>query len=207
MYFSVVSSTSCLALLVAGCAGQNTTAGNSTNSPFSTNNYVGKRMQATVTGYGGCLTEAMACGLSGSPGKDPTAAMSAYLIPHNNGVCGSCWKLSNIRGLNYTGTNGNVPPKVGAPLESDAEGMVVMVNNACAPSADQYKPDAVGQCSQEHDGVGSTDKLGSETVLDLCEETDAVMRMWNQTKSGMAVADVVGVPCSEWSGTIRKVPW
>lgn len=164
-------------------------------------------MQATVTGYGGCLTEAMACGLSGLPGKDPTAAMSAYLIPHNNGVCGSCWKLSNIRGLNYAGTNSNVPPKVGAPFECDAEGMVVMVNNACAPGADQYNPGAVGQCTQEHDGVGSTDKLGSDTVLDLCEEMDAVMRMWNQTTPGMAVADVVSVPCSEWSGTIRKVPW
>ncbi len=195
-----------LASLVAGtCSPDDITTENSTSSPLSTNSYVGKTMQATVTGYGGCLTEAMACGLSGSPGKDPTAAMSAYLIPHNDGVCGSCWKLSNIRGLDYFGSG--VSPKVGKPFDSDAEGMVVMVNNACSPGADQYRAGAVGQCAQEHNGEGGTDKLGSETVLDLCEDTDAVMTMWNQTKPGMAVADLVGVPCSEWSGTIRKVPW
>ena len=100
-----------------------------------------------------------------------------------------------------------MPPKIGLPFDSDAEGMVVMVNNACSPGADQYRAGAVGQCAQEHNGEGGTDKLGSETVLDLCEDTDAVMTMWNQTKPGMAVADLVGVPCSLWSGTIRKVPW
>ena len=161
-------------------------------------------MQATVTGYDGCLTEAMACGLSGSPGKDPTAAMSGYLIPHNDGVCGSCWKISDIRGLDYSA--GKVPT-IGAPFDSDAEGMVVLVNNACAPGADQYQPGAIGQCAQETHGLGATDRLGSETVLDLCVETEAVMRMWNSTKPGLVVANLVGVPCSEWSGTIRKVAW
>ena len=192
-------------LVISTCTPNDTSTENPTSPALSTNSYVGQTMQATVTGYGDCLTEAMACGLSGSPGKDPTAAMSAYLIPHNDGVCGSCWKLSNIRGLDYSLSG--VPPKIGAPFDSDAEGMVVLVNNACSPGADQYQAGAVGQCAQEHEGEGGADKLGSETVLDLCAETDAVVRIWNQTKPGMAVADLVGVPCEEWTGTVRKVPW
>ena len=191
--------------LVASIHVHNTTTTNSTQSPLSKSTYIGKKMQATVTGYGECLTQAMACGLSGSPGKDPTAAMSGYLIPHNDGVCGTCWQISAIRSLDYFGSD--VPPKIGKPFDSDAEGMVVLVNNACAPGKDQYRQGAVGQCAQNTKGVGGTDRLGSETVLDLCTETEAVTRMWNSTKAGMVVADVVGVPCSEWSGTIRKVAW
>ena len=193
--------------LVTSTHVQNITTTNSTHqSPLSTSAYIGKKMQATVTGYGGCLTQAMACGLSGSPGKDPTAAMSGYLIPHNDGVCGSCWKISDIRSLDYSAGSGT-PPSIGKPFDSEAEGMVVLVNNACAPGEDQYRPGAVGQCAQETRGVGAKDKLGSETVLDLCEDTDAVVTMWNSTKPGMVVADLVGVSCEEWSGTIRKVAW
>lgn len=43
--------------------------------------------------------------------------------------------------------------------------------------------------------------------LNLCEEFDAVVRTWNQMMPRMAVVDVVGVPCSKWSGTIRRVSW
>lgn len=176
--------------------------GNATMS--SSSGGTGRKMQATVTGYGTCLTQGMACGLTGSPGKQPTAAMSAYLIPkYGSGLCGTCWRVSNLRSLDY-GPNG--PPTVGGALKSPAgNGMVVLINNSCAPGADQTKPDAVGQCNQNHGGQGAKDRLGSDTVLDLCTETDAPMMVWGTAKAGMSVADVEEVDCGEWSGTVRKV--
>ena len=161
------------------------------------------KMQATVTGYEVCLTQGMACGLTGSPGRDPTAAMSLWLIPeYAKGTCGSCWKVSNIRKLNYT--NDGKPPTVGDKADSPrGEGMVVMINNSCTPGADQLEPGAVGQCAQKD--ANSLDKLGSNTVLDLCSETDAVEMFFGSEKPGMSVADIEEVDCSEWSGTITQV--
>ena len=162
----------------------------------------GRKMQATVTGYQDCLTQGMACGITGSPGKDPTGAMSGYLIPtYASGVCGTCWKLTNPRGLNYPG-NGQIPT-IGAPLNSpQGNGMVVLVNNACAPDGKQGQPDMIGQCDQTN--ANPKDKLGSETVLDLCSDTNAVEMLWGSPNPGLAVADLEEVSCSQWSGTIHK---
>ena len=162
----------------------------------------GKKLQATVTGYNNCLTQGMACGLTGAPGKDPTGAMSAYLIPqYGKGNCGTCWKLSNVRELNYPG--GGQVPTVGGPLKSpQGNGMVVLINNSCAPGPDQYQPGAVGQCAQSDSHP--TDKLGSQTVLDLCKDTNAVEMLWGSPNPGMAVADLEEVDCSEWSGHVSK---
>ena len=161
----------------------------------------GKKMQATVTGYGVCLTQGMACGLTGSPGKDPTAAMSAYLIPnYGKGNCGTCWRVTNARQLNFHGS-GQVPT-IGGPQASTKDGMVVMINNSCAPGQDQYRPGAVGQCTQTTSKP--QDGLGSATVLDLCKDTDAVQQFFGNPNPGMSVADVEEVDCSEWSGTKRK---
>lgn len=159
-------------------------------------------MQATVTGYADCLTQGMACGLTGSPGNDPTAAMSGYLIPsYGKGTCGTCWKLTNPRTLDFHG--GAQLPTIGAPLHSPrGDGMVVLINNSCAPGRDQYQPGAVGQCAQTE--ANPEDKLGSQTVLDLCRDTDAVSMLWGTPDPGMAVADIEEVDCSEWSGTVRK---
>ena len=190
MHLSDLYLISCLTLTVVG----NPLGGASTSG-------IGTRMQATVTGYSGCLTEGMACGLTGSPGKDPTAAMSAYLIPsYAKGTCGTCWKLSNVRGLNYK--TGQVPT-IGGPLNSpQGNGMVVLINNSCSPGKDQYQPGAVDQCAQTTSKP--TDKLGSQTVLDLCQDTNAVEMLFGTSKPGMAVADIEQVDCSEWSGTVRK---
>ncbi|MDI1493457.1 MAG: hypothetical protein OHK93_005247 [Ramalina farinacea] len=119
----------------------------------------GRKMQATVIGYGTCLTQGMACGVTGSPGKQPTAALSAYPIPkYGSGLCGTCWRASNLRGLDY---EGNGPPTVGGALKSPAgNGMVVLINNSCAPGADQTKPGAVGQCNQNHGGKGARTSWG-----------------------------------------------
>lgn len=182
----------------------NTSGTDNTAQPLSHGKSItgGRKLQATVTGYGVCLTQGMACGLTGSPGKDPTAAMSAYLIPkYGQGNCGTCWKLSNPRKLNYHSTG---VPKIGGPLNSPkGDGMVVMVNNACAPGKNQYGPSEIGQCTQNT--THPMDKLGSQTVLDLCTETDAVEMMWGASKAGLAVADIEEVDCSEWSGHIRHV--
>ena len=162
---------------------------------------VGKTLQATITGYSGCLTEGMACGLTGSPGKDPTGAMSAYLIPqYGKGTCGTCWKFSNLRELNYHGAN--TVPTVGGPMKSPkGNGMVVLINNSCSPGANQYGPGAVGQCAQTDSNP--RDKLGSQTVVDLCQDTNAVEMLFGSSKPGMAVGDIEEVDCSEWSGHVR----
>ena len=181
------------------------TAGNDSGNATMTASTggTGRKIQATVTGYGNCLTQGMACGLTGSPGKQPTAAMSAYLIPkYGAGLCGTCWRVSNLRSLDY---GGNGPPTVGGALKNPSgNGMVVLINNSCAPGADQTKPDAVVQCNQHHGGQGGKDKLGSDTVLDLCTETDAPIMLWGTAKAGMSVADVEEVDCGEWPGTVRK---
>ena len=80
--------------------------------------------------------------------------------------------------------------------------MVVLINNSCSPGKDQYEPGAVGQCAQTK--AHPTDKLGSQTVLDLCRDTNAVEMLWGTPKPGMAVADLEEVDCSEWSGTVKK---
>jgi len=80
--------------------------------------------------------------------------------------------------------------------------MVVLINNSCNPGEDQYQEGAVGQCAQTDSKP--TDNLGSQTVLDLCEDTNAATMLWNSTKPGMAVADIQQVDCSEWTGTVRK---
>ena len=189
---------------------------NSTMSPASG----GTKFQVTVTGYQVCLTQGMvcnlfpdicnsrrlitdqACGITGSPGKDPTAAMSAYLIPsYGKGNCGTCWKLSNPRTLDYHG-DGTVPTVAGPLNSPQGDGMVVLINNSCAPGADQEKPGAIGQCTQTN--ANPKDKLGSASVLDLCSETNAVPMFFGSSKPGLAVADVEQVDCSQWSGTIRK---
>ena len=82
--------------------------------------------------------------------------------------------------------------------------MVVLINNSCSPGKDQYQPGAVGQCAQTNSNP--KDKLGSQTVLDLCQDTNAVEMLWGTSKPGMAVADIEEVDCSEWSGTARKAP-
>ena len=80
--------------------------------------------------------------------------------------------------------------------------MVVLINNSCSPGKDQYQPGVVGQCAQTKDHP--SDKLGSQMVLDLCEDTDAVEMLWGTAKPGMAVADIEEVDCKEWSETVRK---
>ena len=159
-------------------------------------------MQATVTGYTDCLTQGMACGLTGSPGKDPTGAMSGYLIPtYGKGTCGTCWKLTNPRTLDFHGT-GQLPTIAGPLKSPKGDGMVVLINNSCAPGKDQYQPGAVGQCAQTN--ANPQDKLGSQTVLDLCRDTNAVSMLWGTPQPGMAVADLEEVDCSQWSGTVKK---
>lgn len=61
-----------------------------------------------------------------------------------------------------------------------------------------------GAMQSESWGQGGKDKLGSDTVLDLCTETDAPMMVWGTAKAGMSVADVKEVDCGEWPGTVRK---
>jgi len=200
MYLTTLLLTSCLALsVIANPVPAPEPADNSTMTPSAG---TGRKLQATVTGYADCLTQGMACGLTGSPGKDPTAAMSGYLIPtYGKGTCGTCWKLTNPRNLNYKGKG--QPPTVGGPLDSPkGDGMVVLINNSCSPGKDQYEPGAVGQCAQTE--AHPTDKLGSQTVLDLCRDTNAVEMLWGTPKPGMAVADLEEVDCSEWSGTVKK---
>ena len=80
--------------------------------------------------------------------------------------------------------------------------MVVMINNSCAPGGDQYGPGAVGQCAQTN--AHPMDKSGSQTVLDLCQDTEAVEMLWGRPEPGMAVADIEEVDCGEWSGHARK---
>ena len=207
MYFSNLLVTSCLALLVASTPAPLPQPSSSPNPSPSDNSTIapsgsGGSFQVTVTGYGVCLTQGMACGLTGSPGKDPTAAMSAYLIPtYGQGNCGKCFKLSNPKKLNYHG-DGTIPT-VGGPLDSpQGNGMVVLINNSCAPGKDQYGPGEIGQCTQTN--ANSVDKLGSHSVLDLCSETNAVQMFFGSPKPGLAVATVEEVDCSEWSGTVRK---
>lgn len=178
--------------------------GNTSPSGGASSSGGGKKLQATVTGYGGCLTPGMACGLTGSPWKDPTAAMSIHMIPiYGRGTCGTCWKLTNPRNLKYHDL-GRVPT-IGDPFPANStrgDGMVVLINNSCNPGEDQYQEGAVGQCAQTDSKP--TDNLGSQTVLDLCEDTNAATMLWNSTKPGMAVADIQQVDCSEWTGTVRK---
>ncbi|MCJ1278056.1 hypothetical protein MMC21_005870 [Puttea exsequens] len=177
--------------------GADSAATNGTNSSTSGD---GEKLQATVTGYGVCLTPGMACGLTGSPGKDPTAAMSAYLIPsYGKGTCSSCWKLTNARTTVVHG--GDTLPTIGAPQKAAKDGMVVMINNSCSPGKDQYQIGAVGQCTQKN--AGDTDKLGSRTVIDLCSETDAVTMFFGTSKPGLGVADIEEVSCSDWTGHIK----
>ena len=179
---------------------------NSTIAPSSggqSKSSSGKKLQATVTGYGECLSQGMACGLTGSPGKDPTAAMSACLIPtYGKGNCGTCWRITNPRTLNYHG-KGQVPTVAGPLKSPKGDGMVVLINNSCSPGKDQYAPGALRQCAQN--AQNPKDNLGSDTVLDLCSETDAVPNFFGSEKAGLAVADIEEVDCSEWSGTVRKV--
>ena len=79
--------------------------------------------------------------------------------------------------------------------------MVVLINNSCAPGKNQYGPGDVGQCTQTNSHP--TDKLGSQTVVDLCQDTNAVEMLWGTPNPGMAVADIEEVDCSEWSGHVR----
>ena len=50
--------------------------------------------------------------------------------------------------------------------------------------------------------------LGSQTVLDLCEDTDAVEMFWGigepRIAMAVAVAVIEEVGCEEWSGTVGK---
>ncbi|KAL9125111.1 MAG: hypothetical protein Q9217_005631 [Psora testacea] len=179
-YLNTDTQTSLASNTGAGNTGTSNTGTSSSNSGVSNNSTRspsggGTKFQATVTGSGVCLTQGMACGITGSPGKDPTAAMSAYLIPtYGKGNHGTCWKLSNPRKLDYHGDG-----------------------------TDQEKPGAIGQCTKTD--ANPKDELGSQSVLDLCSETNAVQMFFGSPKPGLAVADIEQVDCSEWSETIRKL--
>ena len=171
------------------------------------NDYIGVKLQAAVSGYNGCLAQKLACSYTGAPGRQPTAAMSQYLLPNNHGVCGSCWRVTNPRTL-VNSDDPNVPPWIGAPFRApflkQPGGFVVMVNNACADGADQYRNGSVGQCTQFRKGNHPKDKLGSDTVMDICTETDGPMHFWGTTSAGFSVADIEGVSCNEWPGVITR---
>ena len=79
--------------------------------------------------------------------------------------------------------------------------MVVLIKNSCALGKNQYEKGAVGQCTQT-DGHPH-DNLGSNTVLDLCQDTNAVEMLWGTRSPGMAVADIEEINCSKWWGHVR----
>ncbi|KAL8715198.1 MAG: hypothetical protein Q9220_001156 [cf. Caloplaca sp. 1 TL-2023] len=164
-----------------------------------------RTMQATVTGYADCTTAPMACGFLPLSPHSPTAAMSAYLIPHAaSGTCGTCWRITNATALTNFGSSSpsdtTIPVKSG-PLKTATEGMVVTINNSCA----RYEESFIGSCNQNE--TVPRDKLGSETVLDLCRGTDAVRMFFGGEEPGMAVATIEEVECGEWKGTKGKVGW
>ena len=165
-------------------------------------------MQVTVTGYQDCTTKAMACPILGVDSKSPTAALSAYLIPHGGakppeGKCGTCWRITNAHSLTNFGP-GKIPVQ-GAKMENSqansGKGMVVMINNSCAPDPKS----TVGQCNQTKQKPA--DAMNSASVLDLCSGTDAVQQFFGSPKAGMGIATATEVDCSEWDGQQKNVPW
>ena len=172
--------------------------------------YLSKAYQGTITGYGkgSCNdpTKIGKCGFLGS-GTFPQAAMSAgFNEAPEPGQCGTCWLMSNPRKLCYhpAAPCANPPcippppticpqPNVDPASES---GLIVLVTNTCAP---YYSPtNTVQACNQQN---GSKDALGSDTVVDLCMDTDAAQAWWNSTtQAGMNVATIQRVNCSSWPG-------
>ena len=114
---------------------QRDTANNSVAGGATNGTGTGRSMQVTVTGYEDCTTKAMACPILGVDSHSPTAALSALLIPEaGQGLCGSCWRITNAYTLAGFGP-GKIPVKGSLDPNSQANkdnGMVVLINNSCA---------------------------------------------------------------------------
>ena len=136
----------------------------------------------------------MACTWLGADTHGPTAAMSGYLIkPAGQGVCGTCWRITNAHKTAKLAGKGVQGALIANSKANTADGMVVMVNNACA--SDPNQPD--GQCNQTPDHP--IDNFNSRSVLDLCSGTDAVQQFFGSPKPSVGIANATKVDCSEWS--------
>ncbi|KAG8528415.1 uncharacterized protein KY384_007333 [Bacidia gigantensis] len=163
---------------------------------------MGKAYQGTITGYGkgGCNdpTKIGKCGFLGS-GTSPQAAFSAgFNEPPEPGVCGSCWILTAPKKLCYDTKPPHICPGPDDVDTRSQSGLIVLVTNTCAPDTNPDDGNTIRQCNQEN---GSKDGLGSDTVVDLCMDTDAAQAWWNSTtNAGLNVATVQQVDCSSWPG-------